>query len=61
MPIIVINRNPQSELKERAYQSRVDGIIEQNELEQCQIAIYNIINRIDEQNALENFAQKSKL
>jgi response regulator RpfG family c-di-GMP phosphodiesterase/signal transduction histidine kinase len=60
MPIILINKNTESKLKERAYQIRIDGIVENYEIEQCETAVCNILSKIEEKNSLKDMVEKSK-
>ena len=60
IPIILINRNKESKLKEKAYQLNINGIIEDYEIDQCQTALYNILNKIGEKEELKEEIEKSK-
>ena len=60
IPIILISRNQQSDLKERAYGLKINGIIENNELNQCHTALYNLLSKIEEKDKLKVEVEKSK-
>lgn len=60
IPIILISRNKDSELKQKSYEVRIDGIIENNEIEQCAVAVYNILKKTGEKDVLKNQVEKSK-
>ena len=60
IPIILISRNENSNLKERSYEVRIDGIVQNNEIEQCAVAVYNILKKVGEKDVLKNQVEKSK-
>ena len=60
IPIVLISRNKESKLKERSFETYIDGMIESDEVEQCNIALYNILRKVGEKDELKNQVQKSK-
>ena len=60
IPIILINRNENGMLKERAYAIQISEIIENFEIEQCATAIKNILNKNDKISKLENIVEQTK-
>lgn len=60
IPIILINRNLQSTLKEKSFDVKIDGMIEANELKQCALAVHNILTKIEEKNNLKSLLNQSK-
>lgn len=60
VPIVLISRNNGSGLKEKSYEMKIDGIIQNEEINQCNVALYNILKKTEEKDALKNQVQKSK-
>ena len=60
IPIILISRNKRSGLKEKIYGVKIDGIIENNEINHCEVAVYNIIKKVNEKDNLKNEVKQSK-
>ncbi|MBQ9279891.1 MAG: response regulator [Clostridia bacterium] len=60
IPIVLISRNKNSNLKERSYEVRADGVIENSEIDQCAVALYNILKKAGEKDILKSQIEKSK-
>ena len=53
IPIVLINKNESSNLKEKAYSMQLSNIIEKFEVDHCSNAIKNIISKLESKNKLE--------
>ena len=60
LPIILINKNESSKLKERAYSMQISNIIEKFEIDHCGAAVKNIISKLESKNKLENTLEIAK-
>ena len=60
IPIILINRNESSKLKEKAYTRQISTIIEKFEVDNCGIAIKNILAKEEKQERLEDIIEETK-
>lgn len=60
LPIILINKNEASELKEIAYSMQLSNIIEKFEVDQCNVAVKNIISKLEKEDTLENNLEHAK-
>lgn len=60
IPMILINNNPESNLKEIAYQHEIRGIVEKFEIEQCGLAVKNILDKNQRETELEHIVEKAK-
>lgn len=54
LPIILINKNESSKLKETAYSVQIPNIIEKFEVEHCGTAVKNILSKLESKDKLEN-------
>ena len=53
IPIVLINKNESSSLKEKAYAMQISNIIEKFEVDHCTNAIKNILSKLENKNKLE--------
>ena len=53
IPIVLINKNESSKLKETAYSMQISNIIEKFEIDHCNNAIKNIISKLESKDKLE--------
>lgn len=60
LPIILINKNESSKLKEIAYSMQLSNIIEKFEVDQCGTAVKNIISKLENKDKLENNLEQAK-
>lgn len=59
--IVLINRKEESDLKKKAYEYGIRDIIETFEIEKCDIALNNILNKKDREENLEKTIEASKM
>lgn len=60
LPIILINKDESSKLKEMAYSMQLSNIIEKFEIDQCNVAIKNIVSKLEKEVQLENTLEQTK-
>ena len=60
IPLVLINRDSRSLLKQKAFQHNVEHIVEEFELDKCALAITNILNKLRREEKLEGMVEKSK-
>ncbi len=60
LPIILINKDESSKLKEMAYSMQLSNIIEKFEVDQCNVAIKNIVSKLEKEEQLENTLEQTK-
>ena len=60
IPIILINRNDHSKLKEIAYSVQISNIIEAFEIDQISIAVKNILSKTEKVDSLKNTLEQTK-
>ncbi len=60
IPIILINEKTESNLKKIAYQQEIKGVVEKFEIEQCGLAIKNILDKELREVELEHIVEKAK-
>ena len=60
IPLILINRNEDSKLKEIAYSIQISNIIEAFEIDQCSLAIKNMLSSFDKVDNLKSTLEQTK-
>ncbi len=60
LPIVLINKDESSKLKEIAYSMQLSNIIEKFEVDQCNVAIKNIVSKLEKEEHLENTLEQTK-
>ena len=60
LPIVLINKDESSKLKEMAYSMQLSNIIEKFEVDQCSVAIKNIVSKLEKEEQLENTLEQTK-
>ena len=60
LPIILINKNDSSKLKEKAYSMQLSNIIEKFEVENCGTAIKSILAKLESKDILEHNLEHAK-
>ena len=60
IPIILISRNENSKLKEIAYSIQIPNIIEAFEIDQCSMAVKNILSKSEKESSLKNTLEQTK-
>ena len=60
IPIVLINRNEHSKLKEKAYSIQISNIVESFEIEQISMAVKNILSKTEKVDSLKNSLEQTK-
>lgn len=60
IPIVLINRNEHSKLKERAYSVQISNIVESFEIDQLAMAVKNILSKTEKVDSLQNTLEQTK-
>lgn len=60
LPIILINKNETSKLKEMAFSMQISNIVEKFEVDQCGTAVKNIISKLESKDKLEDNLEHAK-
>ena len=60
LPIVLINKDESSKLKEKAYAMQISSIVEKFEVEHCGTAVKNILSKLESKNKLENTLEHAK-
>lgn len=60
IPIILINRNNEYSFKQKAFELEIEYFIENFEMDKCENALINILNKLEKEDELQKIAKKSK-